>query len=102
MLEIAFGQPPPGLAHQLPIRHRIFRGRHSYDCVVTVGWNNFAGAMAQPDGVATGADGPDASSDLVAEHAHPTVRGTEVLQAVDGDGPLRDLGLVVAGVSLTF
>src|SRR3984893_255750 len=93
---------PSGLAHQPPIRRRGFRRRYMHDCIVTVGRDDFAGAMAQPDGVAAGADGPDAASDLIAEHADAALRRAEVLQAVDRDRPLRDLGLVVAGVPLTF
>src|SRR5207248_2329175 len=45
---------------------------------------------------------PYAAPDLVAEHGDAAIRRAEVLQAVDGDGPLRHLGLVVTGAPLTF
>src|ERR1700732_4015827 len=58
--------------------------------------------MAQATGFIACSDGPDAASDVVTEHAHPAIRRADVLKPMDRDGPLRDLGLVVAGVPLTF
>ena len=40
----------------------------------------------------------DTAPDLSAEHGYPTIGLARVLEAVDGDRPLRDLRLVIAGV----
>ena len=48
-----------------------------------------------------GLRGPDAASRLAPEHHDAAIGGADVLQSVDGDRPLRDLRLVVAGLSLT-
>ena len=42
-------------------------------------------------------DLPDTLAELVPEHGHSLVGACEVLLGVNGDGPLSDLGLVVAG-----
>jgi hypothetical protein len=47
-------------------------------------------------------DGPDAAACLVAEHGDAAIRRAEVREPMDRDGPLRNLGLVVAEVPLTF
>src|SRR5258708_32969982 len=45
--------------------------------------------------------GPDAASRLVPEHHDPAIGGADMLQSVDGDWPLRDLCLIVAGLPLS-
>src|SRR5580693_8201314 len=45
--------------------------------------------------------GPDAASRLAPEHPDAAIGGADVLQSVDGDRPLRDLCLIVAGLPLT-
>ncbi len=49
----------------------------------------------------TGLHGPDAPSRLIPEHHDPAIGGADMLQSVDGDWPLRDLCLIVAGLPLT-
>src|SRR5208282_712367 len=61
-----------------------------------------AGLVAQATGFIAFSDGPYAASDLVAERGDAAIGGAEVLQAVDRDRPLRDLGFEVTGVPLTF
>jgi hypothetical protein len=39
---------------------------------------------------------------LLPEHDDPAVRGRQVLQAVNGDRSLTDLGFVIAGSPLTL
>jgi hypothetical protein len=46
-------------------------------------------------------DRSDSMAKQLPEHGEPTVRGSQVLQAMDGDRPLTDLSLVVAGLPLT-
>jgi hypothetical protein len=45
----------------------------------------------------TGLHGPYAPSRLASEHHDPAISGANMLQSVDGHGPLRDLSLIVAG-----
>jgi hypothetical protein len=71
-----------------------------HDCVVTVSGYDRAVVTAQTNGFVSCFDGPYAASDLVAKHADAAICSAEVLQAVDGDGPLRDLGFIVPGVAL--
>src|SRR5262244_3354556 len=45
-------------------------------------------------------DSANTPPELLPEHNDAAICGPQVLQAVDGNGPLTDLGLVVAGLAL--
>jgi hypothetical protein len=75
-------------------------GRHAHNGVITVCWDDCAGVTAQACGVMTGLHGPYAPSRLASEHHDPAISGANMLQSVDGHGPLRDLSLIVAGLAL--
>src|SRR5262249_23069697 len=51
--------------------------------------------------IVPGLHGTNTPADLLPKHDDPTIRGTQVLQTMDGDGPLPDLGLVIPGATLT-
>ena len=53
-------------------------------------------------GVGAGRYRVDPPLELAAEHRNAAVAGTEMLEVVDGDRPLPDLGLVVTRLALTF
>ena len=45
-------------------------------------------------------DGANAAPDLLPKHGDAAIRGAQMLQAMDGNRPLPDLGLIVAGLPL--
>jgi hypothetical protein len=93
---------PCGVVIRLTVHCRIVLGQPTYDRVVAVGRDDGAFFAAQiREGMAV-PDGPNAAPDQVAEYADPAIGGAEMLQAVDGDGSLRDLRLIIAGMPLTF
>ena len=72
-----------------------------HDGVIAVCRNDLAGFPAQAIRSLTGLDGANAPPELLPEHDDAAIGGPQVLQAVDGDRPLTDLRLVVAGLPLT-
>src|SRR5262249_50863488 len=73
----------------------------THDRVVAVRRRDRSGDPRRAIGRFPGLHGADALPELVPEHDDPSIRGPEVLEAVDGDRALTDLGLVVAGLPLT-
>jgi hypothetical protein len=62
--------------------------------IVSASWHRPSGT-ARPDRV-------NSTPKLLPEHDDPAVRGRQVLQAVNGDRSLTDLGFVIAGSPLTL
>src|SRR5689334_6613524 len=100
--DVAFGEPSPGLAHQLLVeRWRLCR-RNTHYRVVAIGRDHGAVVAKQTIGLFTGLDRADAAPDLVAEHRDAAVGGAEMFETMDGDRALRDLGFEIAGMPLAF
>ena len=101
MPEVGFGQSPPGLAQELSVRLRRGGRRRGHDRVITVGRDDHPGVATQTCGVAPAWTARMPRPDLLPEHGDAAIRGAQVLQGMDGDRPLPDLGFVVAGLPLT-
>ena len=97
MFEIGLGQFPPGCTHELLIFLHSRCRRNTHNRVIAVCWNNFAGFPAQAIGSLPCLNSANTPPELLPKHDDTTIRGPQVLQAMDGNGPLTDLGLVVTG-----
>src|SRR5712691_12850156 len=100
MFEIGLCQLPPSRAHELLVLRRRRCRRDTHDRVIAVCRNNLAGFPAQAVGSLPCLDGANTPPELLPEHNDAAIRGPQVLQAVDGNRPLTDLCLVVAGLAL--
>src|SRR5216683_8048100 len=100
MFEIGLCQFPPSRAHELLVLRRRRCRRDTHDRVIAVCRNNLAGFPAQAVGSLPCLDRAHTPPELLPEHDDAAICGPQVLQAVDGNGPLTDLGLVVAGLPL--
>ena len=101
MSEIGFCQFPPSRAQELPVilSRRCWWDAH--DRVIAVRTDDRPGLPARAVGYSPVLGRADAAPKLLPEHGDPAVRGSKVLQAVNCNWPLADLGLVVAGSPLT-
>gem|GEM_PF-3908828 len=97
MFEIGLGQFPPGCTHELLIFLHSRCRRNTHNRVIAVCWNNFAGFPAQAIGSLPCLNGANTPPELLPKHDDTTICGPQVLQAMDSNGPLTDLGLVVTG-----
>src|SRR5213593_1771798 len=100
MCEIGLRQFPPSRAHELLVLLRGRCRRDMHDRVIAVCWNNLAGFPAQAVGSLPCLHRANTPPELLPEHDDAAIRGPQMLQAVDGNGPLTDLGLIVAGLLL--
>src|SRR5262245_26012118 len=100
MFEIGLGQFPPSRAHELLIFLHGWCRRDTHDRVIAVCWNNLAGFPAQAIGRLPCLHSANTPPELLPKHDDTAICGPQVLQAMDGNGPLTDLGLVVAGLPL--
>src|SRR5712691_2959839 len=100
MCEIGLRQFPPSRAHELLVI--LCRGcrRDLHDRIIAVCRNNLAGFPAQAVGSLPGLHRANPPPELLPEHDDAAIRGPQMLQAVDGNGPLTDLGLIVAWLPL--
>src|SRR5262245_32054120 len=86
LLEIRLSQRFPSGAHELLIFLQGWCSRDTHHRVITVGRNDGPGVPGEALRVAACLHGTDTPAELLPEHDDPTVRGAQVLQAVDGDG----------------
>src|SRR4030095_7012419 len=100
MVEIGLGPLPPRCAHELLICLHSRCRRNTHDRVIAVCWNNFAGFPAQAIGSLPCLNSANTPPELLPKHDDTTICGPQVLQAMDSNGPLTDLGLVVTGLPL--
>src|SRR2546428_11733604 len=100
MCKIGLRQLPPCRGHDLLVFLRCWCRRDMHDGVIAVCRNNLAGFPAQAVGSLPCLDSANTSPELLPEHDDAAIRGPQMLQAVDGNGPLTDLGLIVAGLPL--
>jgi len=101
MGEIGPCQFPPSCAHKLPVILRRAGGRDAHDRVIAICSDDRSLSPAQAVWSSSALDPADAMAKPLPEHDDPAVRRAKVLQAVDGDRSLTDLGLVIAGLPLT-
>ena len=101
MGEIRFCQFPPGRAHESPVILSRRCGRDAHDRVIAIRADDRVGFPAQPVRSSSVLGRSDTLAKQLPEHGDSTVRGSQVLQAMDGDRPLTDLSFVVAGLPLT-
>jgi hypothetical protein len=94
MCEIGLGQFLPGHAHELPVLRRRWGRGDTHSCVVTVGRHNPAGFPVQAVESLPCLDGANASPELLPEHSDAALHGPQVLQAVDSNRRLTDLGFI--------
>src|SRR5262249_13929512 len=100
MCEIGLGQLPPSRAHELLVLRRRRCRRNTHDRIIAVCRNNLAGLPTQAVGSLPCLDCTNTPPELLPEHDDTAICGPQVLQAVDSNGSLTDLGLVVAGLPL--
>src|SRR5215471_6976975 len=100
MCEVGLCQFPPSCAHELLILFCRRCQRDTHDGVIAVCWDKLAGLPAQAVGSLPRLYRTNTTSELLPEHDDTAICGPQVLQTMDGNGPLTDLGLVVAGLPL--
>src|SRR6516165_12324818 len=100
MREIRCSELPPGRTHELLVLFRRWCRRDAHDGVIAVGRNNLPGFPAQAVRRLPGLDRTHPPPELLPEHNDTAIRDSQVLQAMNRNGPLRDLGLIVAGLAL--
>src|ERR671935_824904 len=100
MCEIGLRQFPPSRAHELLVLLRRRGRRDTHDGVIAICWDNLASFPAQAVGSLPCLDRANTPPELLPKHDDAAICGPQMLQAVDGNGPLTDLGLIVAGLSL--
>src|SRR4051812_15896538 len=100
MCEIGLSQFPPSHPHELLVLLRRRCRRDTHDSVIAVRRDNLAGFPAQAVGSLPCLDRANTPPELLPKHDDTAICGPQVLQAVDGNRPLTDLGLIVAGLPL--
>src|SRR5215475_486990 len=100
MCEIGLRQFPPSRTHELLILRRRRCRRDTHDRVIAVCRDKLTGFPAQAIGSLPCLHRANTPPELLPEHDDAAIRGPQVLQAVDGNGSLTDLGLVVTGLPL--
>src|SRR5580765_352867 len=101
VLEIGLGQGPPRRTHELQILLCGWPGWYPHDCVIAIGRNDGPRVSTEALRVLSCLNGANAPPDLLSEHRDPAIRGSQVLQPMDGDRPLSDLRLIVSRAALT-
>ena len=98
--EIGFRQFPPSRAQELlvPLCRRC--RRNAYDSVIAVCRDKLAGISAQAVGSLPCLDCVNPPPEPLPEHNDAAIRGPQMLQVVDGNGPLTDLSFIVTGLPL--
>src|SRR5262245_50678371 len=100
MCEIGFRQFPPSRTHELLVRLRRRCRRDTYDRVIAVCRDKLAGFPAQAVGSLLCLDCVNPPPEPVPERNNASIRGPQMLQTVDGNGPLTNLGLIVTRLPL--
>src|SRR3989449_9963749 len=100
MCEIGLRQFPPCRAHELLVLFCRGCRQDTHDRIIAVCRNNLAGFPAQAVGSLPCLHCANTPPELLPEHDDAAIRGPQMLQAVHGNGPLTDLGLIVAGLLL--
>src|SRR5262245_55226252 len=100
MCEIGFRQFPASRAHELLVLLRRWCRRDAYDGVIAVCRDKFVGFPAQAVGSLPCLDCMNPPPEPLPEQNNAAICSPQMLQAVDGNGPLTDLGLIVAGLPL--
>src|SRR5215475_15925425 len=100
MREVGLCQFPPSRVHELSILFCRRCRRDTHDGVIAVCRDKLVGFPAQALGSLPCLYRTNTTPELLPEHDDAAICGSQVLQTVDGNRPLTDLGLVVAGLPL--
>src|SRR5262249_18685196 len=69
--------------------------------IITIGRNDGPSISVDTLRIVAGLHGTNTPADLLPKHDDPAIRGTQVLQTMDGDRPLPNLRLVISRATLT-
>src|SRR5215813_13960811 len=100
MCEVGLRQFPSSRVHELSILFGRRCRRDTHDGVIAVCRDQLVGFPAQALGSLPCLYRTNTAPELLPEHDDAAIRDPQVLQAVDGNRSLSDLGLIVAGLPL--
>src|SRR5262245_50348148 len=101
MLEIRLSQRLPSSPHEVLLLLRCVGRSDTHHRVITIGWNDGPSISVDTLRIVPCLHGTNTPANLLPKHNDSAIRGTQVLQTMDGDRPLPNLRLIISRATLT-